>query len=44
MNPAVDLWNVSGNLGIEILNNLNSVKNMLKHVHLSPSEFHKHGI
>jgi hypothetical protein len=30
MNLAVDLRNVSENFGVEILNNLNSVKSILK--------------
>jgi hypothetical protein len=30
MSSAVDLWNVSELLGTEVLDNLNSVKNMLK--------------
>jgi hypothetical protein len=30
MISAVDLWNVSKNFGVEILNSLNSVKNKLK--------------
>jgi hypothetical protein len=29
MSSAVDIWNVSENFCAEILNNLNSVKNML---------------
>jgi hypothetical protein len=30
MSSATDLWNVSEDFSVEILNNLNSVKNMLK--------------
>jgi hypothetical protein len=30
MSSAVDLWNVSELLGTEVLDNLNSVQNMLK--------------
>ena len=40
MSSAVELWNVSGNAGTEILNNLNSGKDMLKEC--PPSEFHTH--